>query len=267
MSVLFSSGYTVPGGDQPLTHARIAHARNWLTGGTITVSDTENGFFAAAPNNTLTYEKWKADTLPATWEYDHGSSAAVDYCVIGAHNIGTTGASVAVQYYNGASWVDLIVSTTLSSDMPVFAIFDETTAQRWRVSVSGSLAPKLGVIKFGKALQMPRPIFGDHSPLDYGRVTTMRTNESVTGEFLGRTKLRNSLQTSFDWQHITRAWVDANWKDVQLALEEEPFFIAWRPGGYSEVGLCYVNEVPSVSHMGIRDLCALSMPVTARGYE
>jgi len=451
--VIFSTGYSLPSSDEPLTHARIAHANNWLSGGTVTASGTATDYFADGPTNSLTYEKWSPDALTATWEYDHGSAAECDYCCIGAHTMGTSGNTLQIQY-EGASrtnivtysedftdaswskvtsgvaldqdgpdgvgnsaatlsddssggtgivqcrltptvstatqytfsaflkagslswasirfggfttpadggvwfdlsagavgtatagltgaiqdfgdgwyrcsvtfttdaadtsgnlsielasadgvrmvnldgtssilifgaqlevggsatsyiptsgstaastWYDLIPWTQLTTDMPVFAIFEPVTAQAWRIRLTNGTVPEIGVVKFGKALQMQRALYGGHTPLDYARQTIMRSNRSVTGEFLGRTKLRNTLATSYDWAHLKRDWLDANWKDFQLAIEEEPFFLAWRPGDFSEVGLCYTDQMPVPSSMGIRDLFQVSLNVSARGYE
>lgn len=267
MTVIFSTGYSLPSGDEPLTHARIAHANNWLAGGTVTASGTATDYFADGPTNSLTYEKWAADALTATWEYDHGSAAECDYCCIGAHTMGTNGNTLQIQYWNGSSWSGLIPATAITSDMPIMAIFPPQTRQRWRIQISTGTVPEIGVVKFGKALQMQRALYGGHTPLDYARQTIMRSNRSVTGEFLGRTKLRNTLATSYDWAHLKRDWLDANWKDFQLAIEEEPFFLAWRPGDFSEVGLCYTDQIPVPTSMGIRDLFQVSLNVSARGYE
>ena len=267
MTVIFETGYTLPETDQPLTHARIAHGNNWLTGGTATASTTDADYFLNGPLNSLTYERWKPTTAPATWEYDHGSPVTCDYCCIGAHTMGTNRNFVQVQYWDGAAWVNLTAITPPTGDMPVMAIFEPRSAQRWRISISEGTAPEVGVIKFGEALQMQRAFYGGHTPLDFARTTTMRSNRSVTGEFLGKTKLRSTLSTSFDWKHLTRTWIDANWKRFQLAIEEDPFFIAWRPGDFPEVGLCYTDASPVPSNMGIRDLMEVSLGVTARGYE
>ncbi len=267
MTVIFAPGYTLPILDEPLTHARIAHKNNWLEGGAVLASTTDAEFFAAGPLNSLTYERWKPAALPASWEYDHGSAVSCDYCCVGAHTLGSNGNSIQVQYWDGAAWADLTAVTDMTGDMPVMAIFEPQIAQRWRVSVTNGTPPELGVIKFGAALQMPRAIYGGHTPLDFARSTVMRSNRSVTGEFLGRTRLRSTLSTSFEWLHIKRAWIDANWKAFQLAIEEDPFFIAWRPGEFPEVGLCYTDASPVPSNMGIRDFMQVSIGASARGYE
>ena len=38
MTILYQASYSLPANDQPLTHARIAHSRNWLDGGTATAT-------------------------------------------------------------------------------------------------------------------------------------------------------------------------------------------------------------------------------------
>lgn len=267
MTVILQTGYSLPSGDQPLTHARIAHDNNWLSGGTVTASSTATGFFADGPTNGLTYEQWKPSAMPATWEYDHGSAAQCDYCVIGAHTMGTNGNTLQVQYWNGVSWTGVIPATAITTDEPIMAIFGPQTRQRWRISISNGTAPTIGVIKFGKALQMERPIYGGHAPIPMARQTIMRSNNSESGEFLGRAKQRLYLSTSYDWQNLTAAWVRANWPSFQKAIEDSPFFIAWRPATFGDVALAQTDQVPIPQNMGVRDLMSVSLSVRARGYD
>lgn len=267
MAVILESGYTLPANDEPLTHARIAHANNWITGGTITASSTAANFFADGPDNSLTYEKWQPSSIAATWENNFGSSQDYDYCLIAAHNLGTTGCSLQVQTYASGAYTDLIPTTAITDDMPIFCIFSEQSDTRARIRLTVGSAPTIGVIKFGKALQMPRPIFGGHDPLDLARQTIMRQNNSETGEFLGRSKQRVYTESSFDWTHLTSAWVRSNWKSFQTATEEEPFGIAWRPSSYGEAALCYTLDNARPTNMGIRDLMEVSVSVRALGYD
>lgn len=266
MTVIFESGYSLPSGDQPLKHARIAHSRNWLEGGTATASSTATDFFADAPLNTLTYEFWKPTAVPATWEYDHGSAIECDYCAIAAHTLGSVQATVKAQYYNGSAWVDLCAGTAVNSDSPIFIIFEPVTAQRWRIYIENAVG-QVACIKFGSALQMTQPIYGGHAPLDYGRNTVLRSNYSETGENLGRTKQRSYLSTSYTWTHIKADWVRSNWGNFQKAVEAEPFWIAWRPITFGEVGFCQTDETPGASNMGVKDYMQLELSVRARGYD
>jgi hypothetical protein len=251
----------------PFTHARIAHSLNWLAGGVAVASTTDAAFFADAPMNSLTYERWKPTALPATWEYDHTSSQTCDYCCIAAHTMGTNGNSLQVQYWDGATWVNVTSITAITDDSPVFVMFAPTTAERWRISITSGTVPEVGVVKFGRALQMQRPLYGGHAPVTYARQTVLRSNYSETGEFLGRTKLRSLLSTTYSWQHLNAAWVRANWGTLQRAIETEPFWIAWRPSTFGEVAYCQVDAIPIPSNMGIKDYMAVDMTVRARGYD
>lgn len=267
MGVIFQSGYSLPGGDQPLTHARIAHAGNWHDGGTITASTTDSDYFSDGPDTTTTYEKWKPTTLSATWENDLGSAKECNYCVIGAHTLGTNGNTLQIQYWNGSGWTGVIPATAITDDMPIMAIFGAQTRQRWRIQVSNGTAPTIGVIKFGKALQMERPLYGGHSPIDLARQTVLRSNRSSTGEILGWTKQKVTHNSTFDWSNLTASWVRTNWRPFQLAVETSPIFIAWRPITFSEVAFGTVNQIPVPSNMGVRDLMQVSMQMTAMGYD
>ena len=145
MGVIFQSGYTLPGGDEPLTHARIAHSGTWVTQGVITASTTATGYYASAPDNSLTYEKWSPTALPADWENDFGASQTVDYCAVAAHNLFTAGCSVKVQSWNGATWDDVISTTIVADNSPLFFIFEPVTATKFRLRItSGSSNPTIG---------------------------------------------------------------------------------------------------------------------------
>jgi len=294
MTVLYQPGYSLPRTDYPLTHARIAHSNNWLSGGDVSGGDgskllqenldallQENldnilleaqnsaaaGYFATGPLNSLTYEFWQPASLPSTWEYNHTTSAECDYCAIAAHTMGTNGNTLQVQYHDGSSWVDLIASTAITSDAPIFVIFGVQTRSRWRIRISNGTAPNIGVIKFGKALQMQRPIYGGHAPVDLARQTILRSNNSETGNYLGRSKLRSIHATTYDWNNLSAAWVEENWPGFQTAVETEPFFIAWRPETKQDVGFCQTDEAPIPSNMGVRDLMTVSLSIRAQGYD
>lgn len=267
MPVILQSGYSLPGGAQPLKHARIAHARNWLAGGTALASTTDAAFFANGPLNSLTYEKWKPTALPATWEYNHGSSQSCDYCVIGAHNMGTKGNTVTVERWTGSAWAAMSPATAVTSDMPMLFIFTPTAAQRWRINISGGSVPEIGIVKFGTALQMERPLYGGHSPIELARAPEMRATLSESGEFLGRSRKRAQHVGSFSWEHLTSAWVRANWPAFQKAIETEPFFIAWRPADFGDVALCQTDETPVPQNMGVRDLMQVDLSVKALAYD
>ena len=289
MGVWPEIGYTVAPGEEPYTHARIGHSGNWHAG-TMTASTTDSDYFADGPDTTLTYEKWKPTVLPATLQVKFGAAKTVDYCAIGAHTLGTTGCAISVEYWDGSAWVAVIMSylqdsngdliytsggdlieitgVTAVDDMTIMVFFPEVSTTKMRLVVrSGSDLPKIGVMKFGKILQMPQAIYAGHTPLDLTRITTMRTTQSETGEFLGSTVLRTSQGGGYSWTHLKADWVRSNWRDVQKSVETEPFFIAWRPETFSEAVFCKVSATPTPSNMGIKDYMQVDMEVRGYGYD
>lgn len=269
MGVVFPTGYAKPYGDYSLKCARILHSGVWLTGGTITATTAATGYTAAAADNSLTYERYKPASVPASWAYDRGGAVVCDCACIGAHTLGTSGATVALQAFVGASWTT-IASVTPEDDMPIMFIFAPVIAQEWRVYIT-TAAAEIGVVKFGQALQMPQIVDYGHTPLHMARRVVLTTNGSETGETLGRSLRRTSLATSFSWRNITDAWTREVWRSVQTAIATEPFFIAWRPETWPEVALAHVSELPIPVETGERYrsqmLYALEMQVTAHAWD
>lgn len=261
MTVQIQSGY-LPA--QPLCNARIAHSRNWVTG-TPSVTGTAVGYFSDAPNDTLTYERWKPDALPAVWQLND-VSGDVNYCAIAAHTCGSDGVIVSVEYWDGTSWMP-IDSVAPTDDSPIMFLFQTVSSDMLRVLFTGSVAPEVGVLKFGIVLELPDQIFSGHVPVSLGRRTVLRSNYSDTGEFLGRTRQRSFQETAFSWDKLPRAWIDAWWPDLQRAIESEPFWIAWRPSSFQDVAFAQVDEVPIPSFTGMRDFMAAEFSVRALGVD
>ena len=265
MTVIFQTGYTLPVGDKSLKCARIAHSRNWLAGGAAAASTTDAAYTVNGPLNSMTYERWRPTAVPATWEYNHGSAASADYAAMAAHTL--AGCTIRFERWTGSAWAALTPDTLLADNSPVLAIFQPVTAQVWRLNVLSGPVGSVGVVRFGAALQMEQPFFAGHTPIDFGRQTVLRTNQSETGQYLGRTKQRTVLTTSYSWQHLSEAWVSANWKTLQLAVEVEPFWIAWRPAESGAVGYCQTDAVPAPQYMGIRTLMSAEMSVRGLAYD
>lgn len=66
---------------------------------------------------------------------------------------------------------------------------------------------------------------------------------------------------------ITADWVREYWKDAQRAMETEPFFIAWRPSSFGEVGYCMIDENVPPSNMGVVNYMTVRLNVRGYGYE
>ena len=205
--------------------------------------------------------------MPATFTMDAGAAVDVDAVGIGAHSFADDNVTITIE-----SSPDAVTWTTVSTGAfgaqdgtPVLALFDKVFARYWRVSFAGSTPPQIGVIYIGEALQMYRPFYGGHTPINYGRVTEYVGNKSEGGQTLGTSVIRKGTQTSYSWKHLPKPWVDANFDPfIRSVRAAAPFFIAWNALKYPrEVGYVYVGEDIRPSNMGIRDY--MEVGFTAQG--
>lgn len=185
-------------GTYPNTHARIAHANNWFTTlVTANASSTATGYFADAPDTSLTYEKWKPASLPATWQGTYTSPDGIaHYCCIGAHTLGSNGCTFVVQRA-GATHTNL---------MPYSSDF-EITAGKWvanaATTTGGYLAPDGSTNAWNLVSDTSN---AEHAIWDQhlgGVVNTIYTH-SVYAKANGYNKIRlRADSTAYDTQYIT----------------------------------------------------------------
>lgn len=225
--------------------------------------------YAGTVTNTIQVLQGWLHLSEAAWENYLFTSQEVDVCCIGAHNLGTRGGTVTIQRFT-SSWVD-IMSITPTDDSPIMAIFEPLTDDAWRIKVEHAAGPAVGVVWFGKALQMERPFYGGFAPSQMNRSTVVRGNKSEGGQWLGRSTVRRSQRVSYAWQNLTAAWVRANLDGPQgliRSLETVPFFLAWRPSELNDVDYGWTGgPVEGPVNQGVRDLMSFTFGAEVYGYE
>lgn len=250
--------------DYPLTHARIGYNK---ISGAVSASSAASGYDADYADNYLTYNFWKPSALPATWEITSSSIELVNYVGIAAHEVGSSDCAVYAEYFDGSDWVQL-GATAPKDDAPIMFIFDQVAATRFRLRVTGSVTPRIGVVFFGKTLDMMRPIYGNHSPINLNRVTTLKTSISETGQFLGRTIRRRGVKTSYSWTHLKPDWYRAYFDPFVEHARTKPFFVAWRPARYpTEVGYVWTDSDIAPINSGIAGRMDVSISVLGLANE
>jgi len=259
---LSTSGYTL-GSNRPLNHARILW--NPLTG-TITGGGTN----AALAANDYTNQRWTPGALPQSWTLETAANADVDTLFIAAHNLGSTGTTVTVETSSTTGGAFTTRATIVPTDNSTIAVMFNTgagaphTIRRVRITLSGvSTAVQIGIIRWGVALQMERPVFGGIQPIGLSRMVESRASQSETGQWLGRTIQRQALSTEMPWDHLTSAWYRANFQPFALALPQSPFGLIQNPLRMPEsVAWCWTDAAPTPTNMGIVDLMSVSLPIT-----
>lgn len=206
-------------------------------------SSSATGFPVTNLQNDLTFLHWRASSAAAqTITFTLSAAAEVDYLGIARHNLGTIGASYALEYSdNGADWTTAIAATTPADDGIIVHEFAGSSHQYWRLSLgAGSDEAQLAVVYLGELLTVERRIYVGHVPLPFGLKSTVSTNRSESGQYLGRVIRRQFYETSIALQNIGPAWCRTNVDPMIQRIADRAFFWAWRPTTYpAEVGFVW----------------------------
>lgn len=249
----------------PLTHSRIGMDTITRTG-TVTASSAVVGFPATAAANPLTYEFWRPEAVEAFWKVDAGEAVTIDYVGIAAHTLGG-GSTVVVQYSTDDVTYETVDSLTPTDNSPIMFLFPPQSARYWRVLVQDVVA-SVGVIYVGKVLEMERACFAGLSPIDLNRRTTIRPNISESGQWLGRSIIRQGSAMSVGFRHLTNNFYRTNFDPFVEQAREYPFFFAWRPEGHAtSIGYVWVNQDIAPTTMGIRDFVEVSFDMEGLSLE
>lgn len=241
--------------------------QSFTSGASISATSETPGFEADSVLNELTYEKWKPTSTGATITIDMGGIKAIDYIAIAAHTLGSTNKLVSFSYStNGTSYTQLSARYP-PNDRAIFDDFTQVSARYVRIQMSGGTElAVIGVIYIGQYLEMYRPIYGGHTPIVLSRKTTTKNNISESGQWLGRSIVRQGLISEFNWRHTPINWYEQNIDPLSKHAQTKPFFIKWRPDDYSQqVAYVIVDDDIKPTLMGIRNLCEFGF--TVRGIE
>ena len=253
-----TSGFTL-GSNQPLNHARILWAP---VTGAVTASAGTNGDYAA---NDYTAQRWTLAAGANTWTLVTTVNSLVDCCFIAAHNL--MGKTVLIQTAETVGGAFTRRATIIPSDnSAICALFNNAgtayTVREVRISVSDGTDITIGIIRFGVALQLPRPIYGGHGVIQFNRITEAQQQFSETGQWLGRTIKRQAITSSYAWQHVTATWYSTYFDSFAATLPLAPFGIAGNPSKMpKDVAWGMVNTDIRVSNMGILNYVSFDMEV------
>lgn len=245
----------------PLTHARIGW-QNIVRPNNVTGTAGLTGLPITALANPLTYDRYRPSSSPTQIVVDAGTPVTVDYIGIAAHTLAGTTVTFA------SSDDDVTYTTRLTmaitNNDPIMGLITPVQARYWRISVTWSQSPFIGVLYIGKVLEMQRAIYQGHTPGNLSRVTEIRPNISEQGQWLGRSIVRKGYQTQYDWSNLKADWYRANFDPFVESARANPFFIAWRPETFpNEVLYAWTGNDIAPSNSGPKDFMSVSLGVEA----
>jgi len=251
------------GGPYPLGHARIGY-HNGMAGSTVAPAS------AQVVLNRNTYQAYTTQTGDLI-EITQDSAVSFDYVGLGAHNFHSTQTKITITYSptsDGTDFIQLYTGIPKSDRALMILLGHFSTIRRLRILVEepGNGTARLAVVYAGIALQMERPLYGGHTPINFSARTDYQNNVTDSGNWLGRTIQRRGLDGTYNWEHLTDAWIRFNFEHFMIAAKTTPFFIAWSPLDHpSEVAYCWTTAEIRPSNMGIRDLMQVTLEVEGYG--
>jgi len=180
---------------------------------------------ALTPN---TYERHTIIAGTFTLKFQLSTIAAIDYIAIAAHTF--SGETIDIQTAETIGGATTHVETVSPvTNGAIMINFDPVTVEEIILTGTLSESVEMGVIRAGPALQMPRNIYGGHSPASLSQKTKYQSVRSESGNFLSRNIVRQGLETEFNWQNLDVDWYRQSFQPFVLAARLQPFFIKWRP--------------------------------------
>lgn len=189
--------------------------------------------FAVEPQ---TYSAWRPTALPATITLNFSTDTEVDAIGIGCHTLGSSGASVLIEYLVGAStWTEL-TTLTPNTDDAILVLFPAVTETSWRFTVSGSVVPEIGNIVPGKALSLPRNAqFAPALPITDAETFRYDVNRTATGSWAGRSLRSSGLSFEITVNNLSETFVAGDdWQAFRAHVNKgaATFYAAPKPASY-----------------------------------
>lgn len=197
--------------------------------------------------NPATHLYWKG-TGTGTQYLTHttGGADPYDFVGIARHNFGSGEWSVSIEGDDGGGYDELIAPVMPGDDSPLLFRFSASSLSALRIKLAGgSVIPRAAVVFMGKLLVLPRKIWQDHTPINFGRRQKVVNAMSEAGNFLGSIatgawnegRIKTSLIDPADYRESIDAWLKA------AVFDRQTFFFGWRPQTYpNDIGYCWATN-------------------------
>lgn len=258
MSIVISDNVTLSEDEENAgvnaNNPRIGY-HNIITSTNISSDEADASYPLFNLTNPATYLRWRGESDgEQSIVINLGSSETVNYFGLAAHNLGSIGATIVLQKseFVGSpateTWTDISTERMLANDNAFVEEFENVTANKYRLLITpqnGSDPPEIGILYVGRILRMQRRIYVGHQPITLSRRTIVSSGRSESGQFLGRVRRSQYLETTANFRHLTPTWVRNYFEPFMQSAETVPFFWAGRPGDYpDEVAFCWLTEDP-----------------------
>lgn len=212
---------------------------NIFAKGTLLASTSTTDGAAANAIVEGTYNYWIPSALPADLQTTLGVATLANCFGIIAHNYGTKGATLHLEYFTTV-WVT-ITSITPTDDSPILAVFADTTATQWRIRITGTLIPATGVIYLANRLIIPGGVKAPYTPVWQADRVELMNSQSIGGKYITNRAVKRGKETMISLTSVTRTFAEVNLNAFRLKFNEgSPFIWASGPSIFpKDVGYCW----------------------------
>ncbi|RDH86365.1 MAG: hypothetical protein DIZ78_09350 [endosymbiont of Escarpia spicata] len=231
----------------------LAYQNLFQDASTVTASSEATGYDGENAYDDRTYDFWKpsstgTNTLTATFS----ANQSVNYFGVAAHDLADDDSSIKLEYStDGTTWYDAVESWSPADNRVIFRVFDAIQADYWRVSVTSTGYPSMGVLSFGAVHVLPVGMRTGFKPPHLNRNSEYLNNVSEGGQFLGRSLLRSGNDGVIDLSFLKADWVQMAWPALAAVLETRPFFFCWDYDRHSINLLSYSEEIDNAAWIDI----------------
>lgn len=230
--------------DSPDANCPVIGWHNLVTAAGITADHEDADYPATNLANPATaiLQGWKSDSTDDQYvTFDVTSENEIDYLGIANHNFGTDEIPVTIEYpdpENPGDWLVLVEQFQPEDDAPLLLRFVPTFLTQIRIKLEpDAVSPRMSVVYVGAILAIPRKIYVGYQPMTLIADTSVQTNWSEGGDFLGSILINEKRSTSMTFRNLLPAWVRATLQPFLSVCKTQPWFWAWRPAAYPlEVG-------------------------------
>ena len=215
--------------NNPIVGVRSVYARDDAT-------ITSGGPNATRGLDNATYTYWSFSSQINSLAIELNSTATSSMAGIASHNIGSTGARVRPQYWDGYGWEDLAGDGfDPDDDQTIIWLFDHTTSDKWRMRVTGNDSgdAAIGVLFIGQEFQFPRRFYQGYNEARYPTNVELLANQTGP-HVLGTSVLRRGSEVQWQIENLPESdmYTERFGQWVDIYNRGQGFFSAWRPADY-----------------------------------
>lgn len=242
---------------------------------TATATSTAAGTEPAWVMDGETWSQWKAGSGGASLTLAFGAARDVSYLGIAAHDLDLSGSTIRVQIDTGAGFTDVAGLNAIQppDDSAILCLLGPVSCVAVRLVITGAVAPYVGVMQAGLAMELPRRATYTALPISESEQTSYRHAQAVKGAVLGRAVQGAELAFQIDIAHLSEEWRQAagvaSWQAFTKHVRDVgPFFVASRPSKYSDdVAYGQVTQRPRFDRAIPNHRLAGSISLAFKGYK